>query len=210
MYALSKRCLDLFLASVLLLLTAPVLLTACVAVLLTMGRPVVFRQVRPGRDEEPFTLIKLRTMQPSSEEDASTHDRLTPVGRFLRRTSIDELPSLLNVLQGKLSFVGPRPLLCRYLPYYTDRERLRHTVPPGLTGWAQVHGRNRLSWEDRLELDAWYVENRSFLLDLRILWRSVYLVVSQRDVVDAPDTLLADLDQARSSQGPPHVRELAS
>ena len=207
MYALSKRCLDIFLASALLLLTAPVLLTACVSILLTMGRPVFFRQVRPGRDEEPFTLIKLRTMRPASEGDVSTQDRITPVGRFLRRSSIDELPSLLNVLQGKLSFVGPRPLLQRYLPYYSKREQLRHTVLPGLTGWAQIHGRSLTPWNERFELDVWYVEHRSFLLDLRIIWRTIALVISQRDVSAAPDTMLPDLDIERTCRRQDYVEE---
>lgn len=209
MYAFAKRCLDVSLAGALLLLTAPVVMVACIAILIMMGRPVFFRQVRPGRDAEPFTLIKLRTMRPVKREEDADEDRLTPLGRFLRRTSIDELPQLWNVLRGDMSLVGPRPLLQRYLPYYSERERLRHTVLPGLTGWSQIHGRNRLSWEDRLELDAWYVEHRSFLLDLRILWRSVSLVASQRDVVDAPDTLFEDLDVERRHRMTPPTRETA-
>ena len=160
-------------------------------VILDGGPPVLFRQSRPGLDEQPFTLLKFRSM----------HDgRVTRWGRFMRRWSLDELPQLLNVLRGDMSLVGPRPLLPRYLPYYTDRERLRHAVRPGMTGWAQIHGRNTTSWDERLGLDVWYVENQSLLLDIRILAQTAAAVISGRGiVVDPEDVDLPDLDVHRSS-----------
>jgi lipopolysaccharide/colanic/teichoic acid biosynthesis glycosyltransferase len=195
MYLAFKRSLDVVLAAAILVATAPVLLVAIAAVYLTMGRPVFFQQIRPGRNETPFTLVKLRTMRTrSGASDESDAERLTRLGRWLRRTSIDELPSLVHVLSGTMSLVGPRPLLMRYLPHYTDRERIRHTVRPGLTGWAQIHGRNHVGWDERLAMDAWYVENRSLALDLRILWHTVQRVLSGDGVVDAPATQQPDFD----------------
>ena len=202
MYPVWKRSLDVVLAAIGLVATAPVLLGAIASIFVTMGRPVFFFQVRPGRHETPFTLIKLRTMclrsnRSSAESDASDEKRLTRLGRWLRRTSIDELPSLIHVLSGTMSLVGPRPLLMRYLPHYTDRERMRHTVRPGLTGWAQIHGRNHVRWDERLALDVWYVENCSLALDLRILWQTLGLVLSRNGVVDDPTTQQPDFDVAR-------------
>lgn len=203
MYLVLKRSLDVVLGTAILVATAPVLLTAMAAVYLAMGRPVFFRQIRPGRHETPFTLIKLRTMRASSAVNGdSDAERLTRLGRWLRRTSIDELPSLIHVLSGTMSLVGPRPLLMRYLPHYTDRERIRHTVRPGLTGWAQIHGRNHVGWDERLALDMWYVEHRSLALDLRILWHTVQLVLSREGVADAPATQQPDLDVARRAPAP--------
>ncbi len=183
-----KRALDVAGATAGLALTSPLLLPAVLAVRLTMGSPVFFRQRRPGKDGRPFELLKLRTMRhPRPGEEGPEHDaaRLTRVGRLLRRTSIDELPTLLNVLRGEMSLVGPRPLLMRYLSRYTPRQARRHEVRPGVTGWAQVHGRNATSWEERFEHDVWYVENRSLLLDLRILWRTVFAVL-RREGIEQP------------------------
>ncbi len=187
-YETIKRTMDVVGAALGLSLTAPVLLPAMAAVRVTMGAPVFFRQRRPGRGGRPFELLKLRTMRhPRPGEEGPEHDgaRLTPLGRMLRRASIDELPTLLNVLRGEMSLVGPRPLLMRYLPRYSPRQARRHEVSPGVTGWAQVHGRNATSWEARFEHDVWYVENRSLLLDLRILWRTVWKVL-RREGIEQP------------------------
>lgn len=201
MYPVLKRSMDVILATFVLVATAPVLLAAITAIYVTMGRPVFFRQMRPGRHETPFTLVKLRTMRLAPERHHSDGygdaERLTRLGRWLRRTSIDELPSLIHVLSGSMSLVGPRPLLMRYLPHYTDRERTRHTVRPGLTGWAQIHGRNEVDWGERLAMDVWYVENQSLALDLRILWKTVALVLTRDGVVDAPASQQPDFDVAR-------------
>jgi len=175
-----KRLLDLVLTVTALPLLAPVLLVLAAAVRLMLGSPVLFRQQRPGRGGELFTLRKLRTM--TNERGADGHllpdaERLTRFGRFLRRTSLDELPELWNVLRGDMSLVGPRPLLVQYLERYTPRQARRHEVRPGITGWAVVHGRNALSWEEKLALDVDYVDRLSLALDLRILARTVGLVV---------------------------------
>lgn len=185
MYPTIKRLLDLAGALVLLMLTAPLLLLISAAVRLTIGRPVFFKQMRPGLHERLFTCFKFRTMNDACDEQGRLLDdevRTTRLGRFLRRTSMDELPQLWNILRGEASFVGPRPLFVRYLPHYTQEERRRHSVRPGLTGWAQVHGRNHLPFERRLELDVWYVDHMSFWLDLRILLLTSWMVVMQKGV----------------------------
>lgn len=168
-----KRALDVVVAALGLVIAAPVIAACGAAVAVTMGRPVFYRQERPGLNGRLFTMFKLRTMRdPARMPDpaASDEQRLTGLGRFLRRTSLDELPELWNVLRGDMSLVGPRPLLPEYLPLYSPEQSKRHRVKPGLTGWAQVNGRNAQSWEDRLAMDVWYVENRTFALDLKILW----------------------------------------
>lgn len=184
---LAHRALDLVGATFGLAAAAPLLLTAAIGIRLNMGSPVLFRQRRLGRSERAFTLLKLRTMRPPLDQQGrqlSPSQRLTPTGRLLRQLSIDELPQLLNVLRGDMSLVGPRPLYPEYLPYYTARERLRHAVRPGLTGLAQISGRNRAHWDDRLELDARYVEMRSLWLDLSILLRTVVQVLRRENVMD--------------------------
>ncbi len=189
-----------------LIVTAPLMVMAAMSVALNLGLPVLFRQRRIGRDERPFTMLKFRTMRPGDGREskrqlgtgysglgnasnrqslASPSERLTPTGRILRQLSIDELPQLWNVLRGDMSLVGPRPLYAEYLPYYTEREQTRHNVRPGLTGLAQVTGRNRAYWDDRLELDARYVETKSLWLDFRILGRTFLQVLTRRDVMDA-------------------------
>lgn len=181
------RALDVLGALLALTLTAPAILVTAIAIRLMMGPPVFFRQVRAGRSERPFVLHKFRTMRHprnAREELLPAAERLTPLGRWLRYLSIDELPQVWNVLIGDMSLVGPRPLHVHYLPYYSDRERTRHLVRPGLTGLAQINGRNSLSWEERLELDAQYVERKSLGLDLRILGKTVGRVLSRRDVGD--------------------------
>lgn len=175
-----KRALDVIVAAAVLLVLAPVLVVAAAAVGLTTGRPVFFRQARAGRGGVPFELLKFRTMRDAAPGMVGPeHDlqRVTPIGQLLRRTSIDELPSLLNVLRGDMSLVGPRPLPLAYVERYTSEQARRLDVLPGLTGWAVVHGRNELGWDDRFLLDVWYVDHQSTLLDLRILLRTVALVV---------------------------------
>jgi sugar transferase EpsL len=180
-----KRLFDLVGAGVGGLVVAPFLALLAGLVRFRLGTPVFFRQVRPGRGGQPFELVKFRTM--TDERDATgvllpDEVRLTSLGRFLRSTSLDELPELWNVLRGDMSLVGPRPLLMEYLPLYSERQSRRHEVRPGITGWAQVNGRNAPGWDERLEMDVWYVENRSFLLDLRILLRTATSVVRREGI----------------------------
>jgi lipopolysaccharide/colanic/teichoic acid biosynthesis glycosyltransferase len=185
LYRAAKRCVDLAGAAAGLAVLGPVMLGTAVAVRASMGSPVLFRQPRPGLRGEVFELRKFRTMReprPGEERFASDADRLTRVGRFLRATSLDELPTLLNVLRGDMSLVGPRPLLVRYLDRYSAEQARRHDVKPGVTGWAQVNGRNALSWDDKLALDVWYVDHASLALDLRILGMTVARVL-RRDGV---------------------------
>jgi len=167
-----KRLFDLLFATCALLILWPLLLLLALLVRINLGSPVLFRQRRPGRHAEPFYIYKFRTMTDARDaagELLSDRDRLTPFGRLLRRFSLDELPQLYNVLRGDLSLVGPRALLMEYLPLYSTEQARRHEVRPGITGWAQVNGRNAISWEEKFEYDVWYVEHRSFLLDLKIL-----------------------------------------
>lgn len=180
-----KRPTDIILSALGLVLLAPLLAGLAVAVAVALGRPVLFRQVRPGLNGKPFRLIKFRTMLDSVDSAGKPLDdarRLTRFGRMLRATSLDELPELWNVLKGDMSLVGPRPLLMHYLPLYTPEQARRHDVRPGLTGWTQVNGRNALSWSEKLALDTWYVDNRSFLLDLRILAMTVAKVVARTGI----------------------------
>lgn len=180
-----KRAIDVVAASLLLLILFPVLLVTALLIAGRMGRPVLFRQVRPGQHEAPFEMLKFRTMRDAFDADGNPladADRLTRLGRFLRASSIDELPELWNVLKGDMSLVGPRPLLMEYLPRYTAEQRRRHAVRPGITGWAQVNGRNALSWEQKFALDTWYVDNRSLWLDIRILWMTVAKVLRREGI----------------------------
>jgi lipopolysaccharide/colanic/teichoic acid biosynthesis glycosyltransferase len=172
-----------------------------IGIFATMGSPVLFRQRRPGLNGRLFTVLKFRTMCVDRERERQSQfdaHRVTPLGRILRHSSLDELPQLFNVLRGDMSLVGPRPLLPEYLPYYSQRESLRHTVRPGITGWAQINGRNRLSWDQRLALDAWYTEHRSMLLDLRILYLTAIRVLQRRDTDLDPQVNLLPLDRERS------------
>jgi sugar transferase EpsL len=182
---LVKRAFDAAGAALLLVLLSPLLAVIAIIVRIALGSPVLFRQRRPGLHGRPFLLLKFRTMSerrgPGGDLLADA-ERLTRVGRLLRRTSLDELPELLNVLAGDMSLVGPRPLLMEYLPLYTPEQMRRHEVRPGLTGWTQVNGRNALSWEDKFALDVWYVDHRSVRLDLEILARTVREVLTGRGV----------------------------
>ena len=179
------RLRDIFASLLGVTLLLPVLAFVSIAVRLRLGSPILFCQTRPGLHGKLFMLRKFRTMRtPRADEDVLTTDsvRLTHLGRFLRSTSLDELPTLWNVLRGDMSLVGPRPLLPEYLPLYTAHQMRRHEVKPGITGWAQVNGRNAISWEEKFELDVWYVEHQSFPLDLKILWMTVWQVVARRDI----------------------------
>ena len=178
-----------------LVLAAPVLGAVAAVVRADVGSPVLFRQVRPGRDGVPFEMIKFRTMRAATDAqgrplpDAA---RLTRVGRFLRAASLDELPELWNVLVGDMSLVGPRPLLMQYLPRYSERQRRRHEVPPGVTGWAQVNGRNAVGWDEKFELDVYYVEHWSLLLDLQILARTVKAVLRRDGISHGADATMPE------------------
>ena len=180
-----KPIFDRLVAAIVLLLLSPILLIVAIAVYIRMGSPVVFSQQRPGKHGQIFTCYKFRTMTNDSDANGKLlpdQQRITSFGKFLRKTSLDELPQLWSVLKGDMSFVGPRPLLVQYLPYYSERESLRHSVLPGITGLAQINGRNLLRWEDRLELDAQYVEKQSLILDIYILCMTVLKVLARSDV----------------------------
>jgi lipopolysaccharide/colanic/teichoic acid biosynthesis glycosyltransferase len=185
-YDIVKRSLDVAVSLVALIVLSPIMIVIAILVRVLLGSPILFRQVRPGWNERPFTLIKFRTMRDSRGADGQLlpdEDRLTRFGAFLRSTSADELPELWNVLVGDMSLVGPRPLLLRYLDYYTDEERARHLVRPGLTGLAQISGRNALSWEEKFSLDVEYVRTYSFALDLSILLRTLRKVTSREGIL---------------------------
>ena len=180
-----KRLLDVILASVGLVLLAPFMLFLALLVRLRLGSPVLFSQTRPGLDGKPFTMFKFRTMTDARDGDGNLlpdDQRLPRFGRLLRATSLDELPELWNVLKGDMSLVGPRPLLMEYLPLYTPEQARRNEVRPGITGWAQVNGRNALSWDDRFRLDVWYVDNHSIWLDLKILFLTVKKVLVREGI----------------------------
>lgn len=180
-----KKTVDRTAAATALAVSAPLLGAIALAIRWTMGEPVLFRQVRPGLHGRPFALLKFRTMREASDaagQPLPDEDRMTHVGRWLRATSLDELPQLWNVLRGDLSLVGPRPLLLEYLPRYTAEQARRHDVLPGITGWAQVNGRNAISWEQKFALDVWYVDHWSLALDLRILALTAARVLRRRDV----------------------------
>jgi sugar transferase EpsL len=186
--ALAKRALDCGGAGVGVAVLSPVLAAVAVAVALDIGRPILFRQRRPGLHARPFDVIKFRTMRDATDRDGRPlpdGERLTRLGRFLRGTSLDELPQLWNVVKGDLSLVGPRPLLMQYLPRYTQRQARRHEVKPGITGWAQVNGRNAISWEKKFELDVWYVDHWSLALDLEILWMTAAKVLMREGLSNA-------------------------
>ncbi len=180
-----KRSFDFVASLLLLILLSPLFALLCVLVRISIGKPVFFRQVRPGLGEKPFILYKFRTMKDLYDGDGHLlpdEERVTRLGYFLRSTSLDELPELFNVLKGDMSFVGPRPLLMEYLPLYSERQRRRHEVRPGITGWAQVNGRNLLDWDKKFEMDVWYVENQSLLLDLKIMLKTVMVILKREGI----------------------------
>jgi sugar transferase EpsL len=183
-----KGLVDWTFALLLLIISSPVFGLLALLVRFKLGTPILFRQQRPGLNGRPFTLIKFRTM--TDRRDAAGNllpdaDRLTPFGKFLRASSLDELPELLNVLKGEMSLVGPRPLLMQYLPLYTPEQMRRHEVRPGITGWAQVNGRNALTWEEKFALDVWYVDNHTFWLDLKIIFLTLWKIIG-REAINQP------------------------
>ena len=184
-----KRLFDILLVLIAMPLWLPVLGIVALIVLCVEGRPVFFRQERAGKGGRPFRMLKLRTMRGG---DGTDEERLTRLGRFLRASSLDELPELLHVLAGTMSLVGPRPLPTRYLPRYSPEQARRHEVLPGITGWAQVHGRNLLSWEDKFAYDVWYVDHRSFLLDIKILLLTVATVLGARGIASGKSATMEE------------------
>ncbi len=180
-----KRVFDVTASLILLVILAPLMVALALAVRLRMGAPVIFSQARPGLHGSLFRLYKFRTMGDAADEHGEPlpdAERLTRFGEFLRSSSLDELPAIWNVLKGDMSLVGPRPLLVEYLPLYSAEQKRRHEVRPGITGWAQVNGRNRLSWQKKFELDVWYVDNRSFFVDIKILVMTLVRVFQRRDI----------------------------
>ncbi|MCP3029199.1 sugar transferase [Halobacillus sp. A5] len=174
-----KRTIDIVISFILLLVSFPLMFGAALLVKTSMGSPILFKQERPGRFGQPFYLYKLRTMR---EGDSSDEMRLTKAGTFLRKYSLDELPQLINVIKGEMSLIGPRPLLMEYLPLYSQEQAKRHEVKPGITGWAQVNGRNDISWEERFKLDTWYVNHQSFELDMKILSMTIQKVIRKEGI----------------------------
>ncbi len=179
-----RRIIELSLGLILLIALSPLMLLISLLILCTMGWPILFTQTRSGLHAKPFIIYKFRTMRISDAamEIVGDDSRLTPVGKWLRKFSLDELPQLFNIIRGDLSFVGPRPLLVYLLKYYTPEQARRHLVKPGLTGWAQINGRNSIKWEDKLKLDVWYVDNRSWWLDLKIIFITLYVVILAKDI----------------------------
>lgn len=198
-----KRVLDFIISLLALICLSPILLVVTIWLhFANKGAGAFFLQERPGKDAKIFKIIKFKSMNDARDANGKLlpdKERLTKAGKFVRSTSIDELPQLINVLKGDMALIGPRPLLERYLPYYTDREKLRHTVRPGITGWAQIHGRNNLDWDERLELDAWYAENVSIKIDAEIFYYTIINVIRQKDVVETPSES-HDLDIIRENK----------
>ena len=180
-----KSLFDKTLALFLIILFSPIYIVVSLLILWKMGSPILFRQRRPGYKEKIFDIYKFRTMTSETDKNGNLlpdEQRLVGIGKFIRSTSLDELPQLFNVLKGEMSFVGPRPLLIEYLDLYNDKQKRRHDVKPGITGWAQVNGRNAISWEQKFEYDVWYVDHRSFWLDMKILWMTFLKVVKRSDI----------------------------
>ena len=183
-----KRVIDFVIAAFLLVLFGPFMLLATIFVRKKLGKPVLFKQIRPGLNGKPFLMFKFRTMRDVFDDNGRLlpdENRIPPFGKFLRSTSIDELPELINVVLGDMSLVGPRPLLTEYLPLYSEEQKRRHDVRPGITGWAQINGRNAISWQKKFALDVWYVDNQSFWLDLKILFLTVWKVLKRSDINQA-------------------------
>ncbi|MGD9554541.1 MAG: undecaprenyl phosphate N,N'-diacetylbacillosamine 1-phosphate transferase [Arcobacteraceae bacterium] len=180
-----KNLFDKIVALLLIVLFSPIYIIISLLILMKMGSPIFFRQKRPGYKEKIFSIYKFRTMTNETDENGNLlpdEQRLVGIGKFIRSTSLDELPQLFNVLKGEMSFVGPRPLLIEYLPLYNEKQKRRHDVKPGITGWAQVNGRNAISWDQKFEYDVWYVDNQSFWLDMKILWMTFLKVIKRSDI----------------------------
>ena len=198
-----KRLLDIIIASIALILLSPLYAFVAYKVKKNLGSPVLFRQVRPGLHGKPFEMIKFRTMKDAMDEQGNPlpdSERLTPFGQMLRSTSLDEMPELWNVIKGDMSIVGPRPLLMEYLPLYNQEQAKRHLVRPGMTGHAQVNGRNAISWEEKFKLDTWYVENQSVWLDFKIMLKTVKKVLAKDDINEAGEATMTKFTGTQSDQ----------
>lgn len=199
-----KRLIDFCIVFTALLVIWPILLAIYIwLTIANKGAGAIFYQERPGKDEKIFRVMKFKSMTDERDADGNLlpdKDRITAVGRFVRKTSIDELPQLINVLKGDMALIGPRPLLPEYLPYYTEKEQIRHTVRPGITGWAQVNGRNNVTWDQKLELDAYYVEHLSFAMDVKVLFTTIKNVLGGKDVVVVPSTKAGKLNVERADR----------
>lgn len=198
-----KRLLDIIISLIALILLSPVMLIVAILVRIKLGSPVIFKQERPGKDEKIFKLYKFRSMSDKKDENGNLlpdSQRLTKFGKILRATSLDELPELVNILKGEMSLIGPRPLAVCYLPYYNENEKKRHTVRPGLTGLAQINGRNALNWEERFNYDIQYVENITFLNDMKILFKTALKVIKREDVIVSGTGKTIDFDEYRKAQ----------
>lgn len=210
MYKIIKRFLDIIFSLFLLVILSPVFIVLFILIRIKIGSPIFFRQKRPGKDEKIFELIKFRSMTNEKDQDGNLlpdKDRLTKFGKFLRKSSLDELPELWCILKGDMSFVGPRPLSQYYLPYYTEEESIRHNVRPGLTGLAQINGRNKLDWDERLKLDIEYVKTLSFINDVKIFLKTFVKVYKGSDVVVSGTGKVGNLDEIREVQRPEYVKK---
>ncbi len=197
-----KRTFDLVVSSLLFIITLPLMVIISILILVFMGRPILFKQQRPGLHAKPFYVLKFRTMDNKCDEKGNLlpdEDRVTLLGKILRKLSLDELPQLINVIKGDMSLVGPRPLLMEYLPLYSPEQARRHEVRPGITGWAQVNGRNAISWEKKFELDVWYVDNQSFWLDLKIILLTILRVLQTKDINSSPNQISTEKFRGNSS-----------
>lgn len=198
-----KRFIDIIASAIALILLSPVIAIVAWQISKKLGSPVLFRQIRPGLNGKPFTMIKFRTMRDAVDKNGNPlpdSERMTPFGNFLRSTSLDELPELWNVFKGDMSLVGPRPLLMEYLPLYSNEQARRHEVRPGVTGWAQINGRNAISWEEKFKLDVWYVENHSFWLDLKILFLTVKKVFIRDGISAAGEATMSKFTGSSSEK----------
>ncbi|OIQ18374.1 MAG: sugar transferase [Bacteriovorax sp. MedPE-SWde] len=197
-----KRAIDIVFSFLILIIVSPIILISAIVVLITMGSPIFFTQARAGKDGKLFHIKKFRSMFSLKPDNKHLTDeqRITKFGRFLRSSSIDELPGLFNVLKGEMSLVGPRPLLMDYLPLYSKEQARRHKVLPGITGWAQINGRNAISWEEKFRLDVWYVDNRSILLDIKILFLTVKKVLIKEGITAVEEVIMPRFKGSKSDQ----------
>ena len=198
-----KRFLDIFISLISLIILSPILLIIAILVRINLGSPIIFKQERPGKNEKVFTLYKFRTMTDKKDENGELlpdSERRTKFGDFLRSTSMDELPELVNILVGSMSIIGPRPLLVEYLPYYTEEEHHRHDVRPGLTGWAQANGRNLVNWDDRFKMDLEYVNNLTFLMDIKIIFKTIKIVLKREGIRQEGQATMGSLNEYRSGK----------
>ena len=208
---IQKRIFDVVVSALGLVVLAPLMVLIAILIRITMGSPALFRQIRPGLNGMPFTIFKFRTMRNILFQEARLETdaaRLTSLGKILRSTSLDELPELWNVLKGEMSFVGPRPLLMEYLPLYTPLQARRMEIKPGITGWAQVNGRNALTWGEKFKLDVWYVDHQSFWLDLKILWMTLLQVAARKDVSAKGHVTMPEFLGKQSVQGVNEMRKV--